>query len=416
MKALYLLPPVLALAASAAWIGSQRLKINDLEEKMVVLTERISVYEAIPTKQRAQAAEGAQEDPMAKFLLEDGGLDWAAIGKFVHASHSHGMPEDILAFVKLQEKILAMSVAEIEEALIQIKEQPLSNKIKDKLESMLAEVFLQKDPAGGLTYFQDRLDDPYSSVTWQLTRAFGSWLEQDSVAALSWFDAQKRAGRFETKSLDPSVGLAGQFEIRLLGQLLEHDMTEVRARLADFPDEKKKSILKSGMLLNQGRGLSENYLAILRETFPEEGPQVLGEAFGQYAMNEALPVLTEMTENVKLEPAEREAILNEVIKGHARPWNRDPADLIEIYTWANREAPGQEAQLAGQAFAHFAGHRNTNFTKTFREVLNAVESQQEPAILEQFANSLKEPERHLDSITDAELKATYQELIDGLAQ
>ncbi|MDA7538015.1 hypothetical protein N8539_02610, partial [Akkermansiaceae bacterium] len=107
-------------------------------------------------------------------------------------------------------------------------------------------------------------------------------------------------------------------------------------------------------------------------------------------------------------------VIKKITENFARPWDRKPADLIEIYAWADREAPGQAAELTGQTFAHYAGHRNTDFTETFREVLKAVETQEEPAILNHFISSLKESQRHLEGIEDSDLQTTYRELIETL--
>ena len=415
MKALHLLPPVLALAASAVWLGSQHVQLNDLKEKTQVLTERISFYESAPASQQRSSVGGEKVDPLAKFFLENGDFDWVAIGKAINESHNSGMPSDIGTFVELQQKLLAMSVDEIEEALAQIEQQPLSNKIKENLELMLIGVYVGKDPAGALAHFKDRLDEPHGPLTWQLTRAFESWMKQDSVAALAWFDRRKRLGSFDTKSLDPSTSLGRQFEVRLLGKLLEDDVSAVQSRLAALPDDEKKSLLKSATLMGQGKGLSANYLALLREHLPEEELYVaLADAFGQQVFRGNLPELNEQAEKAGLAPAEKEAVIKKITENFARPWDRKPADLIEIYAWADREAPGQAAELTGQTFAHYAGHRNTDFTETFREVLKAVETQEEPAILNHFISSLKESQRHLEGIEDSDLQTTYRELIETL--
>ena len=403
---------MLALAASAVWLGSQHASISRLDEKIRVVSERVDLYETIPESERRSSGPVEKVDPLARFLLENGDFDWAAIGKVIASGEQGGMPEDIAAFLKLRRTILAMSVSEIEDALGQVEKEKLSNKVKESLESMLAGIFVQKDPAAALAHFKDRLGESVSILTMQLGTAFEKWLKQDPAAAIAWFDARQRAGSFETKALNPKGGLKQQFEMRLIGQLMKDDLVMTRERLEKLPNQQKIEVLKGAIYFNEGEGLSENYLTLLRETLPEKDRyESLAGAFGQQVFRSGLPPLREQIAHVRLEAAEKEAIIGSIVEHYARPWGREPAELIEVYSWADREVPGQAAELTGRSFAHFAGHRNIDLEKTLREVIQLAERQNDPAILEHFGSFMENPESHLGRIKEPDLRASYLDLV-----
>lgn len=415
MKALHLLPPILALVASAAWLSSQQVRLIDLEKQTKVMRERIATFKALPAEIRTERSFVKEEDSLQKFLLEDGSFDWVMIAKMMGQSQTNGVPLDMKAFFKIQEMILEMSVPELEEAFVTIEGLPLSNEMKQGLQSHLMGVFVQKDPVATLKRFQSKLRDPNGQMSWHLRSAFESWMKKDQGAAMAWFDARKKTGAFDNKSLGPSSSMGRAFEVRLLGELMKSDPEAVRDRLAKLPDEERKSVITSAAMINQGRGMSEDYLALIRDSLPkEERYEVLANAIGQQVYSGNLPTLSEQFKGVILEPAERMAIIEKVVENFARPWNRKPADLVEVYDWAEKEASGRAAELTGKTFAKFAGHRNTDFQETFQEVMKAAEDRDKPEILDHFATSLEDPQRHLEKLNDEGLKTIYQDLLSQI--
>jgi len=410
MKPFYLIPPLIALTASVAYLGFQQNRIKDLEVKMRVLSERVTLYEAIPEAERVGLDGGQGEDPLMTFFLENGDFDWAALGNELEKQRRGEMPTNIRAFFEVQKKLLEMSGPEIEEALDDIAKLDLSKAIRGQLESSLLSIFGEKDPARALAYFEGLLSDPGGMNGWHLTRAFERWLEVDQAAAAAWFKSRSRAGKFETKALDPTKSLKARFESRLLGHLMREDLEGARTWLDKLTPVEQRRVIMSASL--EG-GLSEGHLELIREIFTEEEERygVLAEAFGQQSYREGLPNFAEQISGVALEPAEKEAITVKVVQNFARPWERNAGELAQVYSWAAREVPGREGELTGVAFAHFGGHRNRDFSETLREVMKVAEETEDNSIIEFFARELEDPDRHFEELKDADLRARFIDMI-----
>ncbi|MGJ8695386.1 MAG: hypothetical protein ACSHYF_03650 [Verrucomicrobiaceae bacterium] len=415
MKPIFLLPPVAALVVAGVWIGSQQADLTALEEKTRVMRERIAAYESLPEASDRPGTAVVVAKKKEPFINEDGSLDWASIGReMVRSQGGGGMPRNLRAFFKIQEKLLAMDGDELAAELLRVRGLEVSAEIKENLESMLIGVLAQRDPEQALTLLEGKLGDSNGRAPWQLRQAFEAWAAKDLVAATAWLDARKEAGAFESKALDPDQDLAREFEVRLLGVMIKDDPAGVRTRLAAMPEDEKRKLLMNASQWTRGEEAMEEYLTLVRENLSDgDRYEAIGEAYGRVVYEGGLEGVTEKLADASLSAEERAAVIEHAVEGFSRPWNRKAEDLREVYPWAEKEAPEQVAELTGEAYARFASHRNTDFEETFRGVLEVAEEQGKPEILEHFANSVERWDGRAEGMKDEGLRARYEELMAG---
>lgn len=419
MKSLYFLPPLLALGISAAYLGSQQQKFTALEEQSRVMRERIAAIEALPT----DGSEATASDLISKKadqgpFLENGMIDWVILAK-MNTSNRGGMPRNIKSYIKVQQKLLSMEIEEIQKSLKLIARLELLPRERQGLEMMLASVMIEKDPQKALQHYEKYLGKNESGMSYQLRDAFGKWARKDPSAALAWFDMKKAKGAFKSKELDPNAGGAREFEAQGLSALLASDPAQVDARLQGLPEKEIRQLLSNSSLWNQNPGADGNnkaYYDLVRRHLDDEGQKdVIGTSIAMAVIrNGDLSQASEKLAGADLTGAERAAAIDKVTQHYARPWDREPAELREVYTWAQTEDPDRAEELAGKTFARYGNHRNTDFEATFQEILELSVETQKPEIVTVFVSELERPQQQVSEIKDATLRKTFEVLISKL--
>lgn len=421
MKPLYYLPPLLAFGISAVYLGSQHQKLTALEEQRRVMRERIAAVEtgSLSNHQpEATASDLISKKEARGPFLDNGTIDWVLLAELT-ASSQEGMPRNIKSIIKVQQKLLSMEVEDIQKSLKLIARLELSSKGRTALEMMLARVMIEKDPQKALVYYEKHLGENDSGMSYQLRDAFGNWARKDPIAALAWFDGKKAAGAFNSKELDPNAGSAQEFQAQVLGALLASDPAQVDARLQGLPKDEIRRMLSNSSLWNQRTGAESHikaYHDLVRRHLDDEGQKaIIGTSIAMDVIrNGELSQVSEKLAGSELTGAERAAAIDKVAQHYARPWDREPSELRDVYTWAQTEDPDRAEELAANAFATYGNHRNTDFEATFQEVLDLSVEVQKPEIVTAFVSKLERAQQQVAQIKNETLRTTLEVLISEL--
>ena len=383
------------------------------------MRQRIAAIEALPTDgPGATASELISKKEDRGPFLDNGMIDWVILAK-LNSSNRGGMPRDIKSYIKVQQKLLSMEIEEIQKSLKLIARLELLPRERQGLEMMLASVMIEKDPQKALLYYEKYLGKNESGMSYQLRDAFGKWARKDPSAALAWFDTKRAAGAFNSKELDPNAGGAREFEAQGLSALLASDPAQVDARLQGLPEKEIRQLLSNSSLWNQNPGTDGNnkaYYDLVRRHLDDGGQKaVIGTSIAMAVIrNGDLSQASEKLAGADLTGAERTAAIDKVAQHYARPWDREPAELREVYTWAQTEDPDRAEELAGKTFACYGNHRNTDFEATFQEILSLSVEAQKPEIVTAFVSELERPQQQVSEIKDATLRKTLEILISEL--
>lgn len=121
MKPLHLLPPAIALIASGLWLSSQNTTIRELTEKTTFIQERITLTEQARTSAAATVSLTPSATPESDpFTLPDGSIHWQAVAEMLaeaQGKNGIGMPSDMTAMFKIQQRILELTEDEITQGL-----------------------------------------------------------------------------------------------------------------------------------------------------------------------------------------------------------------------------------------------------------------------------------------------------------
>lgn len=384
------------------------------------MRERIAAFEALPTdRPEASASELISKKEDRGPFLDNGTIDWVILAK-MNGSNRGGMPHNIKNFIKVQQKLLSMEIEDIQKSLKLIARLELLPRERQGLEMMLASVMIEKDPQKALLHYEKYLGQNEIGMNYQLREAFGKWARKDPSAALAWFDKKRASGAFDSKELDPNAGGAREFEAQALSALLASDPAQVDARLQGLPEKEIRQLLSNSSLWNQNSGPQANnkaYYDLIRRHLDDEGQKaVIGTSIAMTVIrNGDLSEASETLAGAELTGAERSAAIDQVAQHFARPWDREPAELREVYNWAQSEDPDRAEELVAKTFARYGNHRNTDFEATFKEILNLSVEAQKPEIITVFVSELKRPQQQVTQIKNETLRSTLEVFISKLA-
>ncbi len=351
MKALHLIPPVLALVGVGFWLGSTQVKIRQVEDKTLLLRKRI----AEPRET------GASHDTGQLQAGSDGGssatksLDWAEIGEALTTSQRGGVP-DLRSLMKMQAKLMEMDRDEFITALEEIAALDLPAETRQGLEQMLVAHLVEKEPQLVLDRFLDRIHDSRGiAITWSLAQAFGNWIGKDPAAAKAWFDERIEAGDFDSRSLDGRNDARLRFESTFIGKLLESDPAAAAARLNELPEEQRADVFRQGGFSMLKEGSEMDFAALVREHIPEDERGVVlsqGMALklhqGGYEAVSAFLDKIDATDGERQEVAKHSAIQKlRSLTGPGTEVKR--RDVDEMRAWLAKESPEQASRVTGEA-------------------------------------------------------------------
>lgn len=420
MKRSLFAPPALALVVSGVWLNFQQREITDLEHKTATLGSHIAAVESantssLPSASTSSNAPISNELPKS-LLLENGALDWVGVAKFINASNRRGSSRDLRTMILLEQKLLALEVIDFQKTFRLIKRLQLSPQHRNALETTLGRIYIQKTPQTALRHFEQYLSDQKKPLFWMLRKAVGDWAKDDPAAALSWFNKQKTAGKFETKELNPNNGIETSYAAQIYSAMLLSDPAQVDAHLSILPEKQKEDLLRDSSLWIGDEEKDGAYFKLIRRNLKEEEQQeIIGTALVLPLLRGGnLSSISEKLSTAAISPAERQAGLEKVSQHFARPWNRTPDELKEAYAWFGQEEPARQIELTAKTYSRYANHRNTDFEATFKEVLNLAKEANKPEILTQFAARLERTKDQLNTLTEDSLKTTLTELLKNL--
>ncbi|HSP43799.1 MAG TPA: hypothetical protein VLO11_13075 [Luteolibacter sp.] len=347
MKPIHLAPPVIALAIAAAWLGSQRGSIATLERENTRLRKELATARA--------AGANAESDGGNETTNKKESLDWKKIAGGLGDMGRSGRMPDMRAMIRLQQRILEMSEAELAAALDEIAALDLPEAARQALEGMLVGAIAEKNPELALNRFIGKADDEGGMFSWQLQNAFEKWLGSDPAAAGAWFDRQLAAGTFDSKSLDGKNPSRLRFEGVIIKSLLSSDPAAAARRMNEIPPEQRKDVFWGSFHSVEEK--DQKALAdLVRNTLPEkEHTEIIARQMSRYANGDELTKINDYIARIDATPAERAACIEQTAEhrfnmlAHERKATRE--DFDQFRTWAASADPASADRATGTALA-----------------------------------------------------------------
>jgi hypothetical protein len=347
MKPIHLAPPVVAFAIAAAWLGSQRGSITTLERENTRLRKEIATARA--------AGVNAESDGGNETTDKKKSLDWKQIADGLgDMGRSGGMP-DMRAIIRLQQRILEMSEAELAAALDEIAALDLPESSRQALEGMLVGAIAEKNPELALNRFIGKAQDEDGMFTWQLQNALEKWLDRDPAAAGAWFDRQLAAGTFDSKSLDGKSPTRLRFEGVIIKSLLASDPAAAALRMNEIPPDQRKDIFWGSFHSVEEK--DQKALAdLVRGTLPEEDRmEILSNQTILHSFDDDLAKIDGYLARIDATPKERAACVEKTAETrfHMLANERKPTreDFDQFRTWAESTDPASADRATGAALA-----------------------------------------------------------------
>lgn len=415
MKPALFLPPVLSLLVITGWIGNGRMTLATLEKESTALRKRL----AARSSANGSTATASKPEAPGKVAKDKEPIDWKKLaGQLVEMEKSGGMT-DIRAMIRLQQRIQAMSRDEIVAALDEIAVLDLPDESRAMLEQTLIGPLCQKDPEFALTRYIDRMNEARGTMSWQLSNAMKEWTVKDPASALSWFDRQIAAGKFDSKSLDGRSQSRMQFEGVVIGTLLSTNPSGAASRLKALPEDQRAEVLQNyaGNAVKEDDQLAFANLARGQLSEEEQG-KAIGQQASRLAWNDGYTKITEYLDRIEATPAERAACVLEStdskISRLAHKGKVTPEDIESLREWATRQSPGSANKATGKALAQSAQTNNgMEFSTAADLAVRYHDTAGNDDVLAEFldggaAYGHKEQARELaDKISDPELREKF---------
>lgn len=353
MKPVTAIPPLAALAIAGIWLGTQRKSISAVESETTLLRQHVEAAKAPTAADDDRSLAGARA--RAKQAKDPKAIDWKEIATRMTAGQ--GMMPDVRAMMEIQRKIMAMNAAEIGAALEEIAALELEPQARTQIEQMLIGLLAQKEPQLVLERYFDKLDDPNSSMSWQLAHSFQQWLGKDSAAATAWFDARIAEGKFESKSLDGKSQGRLQFEAALVSSLLASDPTAAGKRIALLPEDQRRDLFQQGMFMNLKPGSEKAFAELVREHVPEsQRGEAFSSAAGMMIYQGGFEKVGTFLDDIEATPDERRSIAGEAAKTKmqqiAQHGTLDRAAINEMRGWLSKQSPDDMDRITGESLGN----------------------------------------------------------------
>ncbi len=344
MKPLLFLPPAVALAVSALWLGSRHRTCAALEKENQVLSGRIEAA-------RREAPEGggplSGERGTAGGKTAEKGIDWKELARLATLSGEGGDIAHMKAVIAVQKQLQELSADELLEGLDRIAAMEFSADARREIESMFIGALAQKDPERVLERYADRLDS--RGLQWQISSAFQAWARKDAVAAALWMDRQIAEGKFEVKSLEARNSPRLRFEAGLAGALLESDPAAAAARIAALPEDQRAEVFDQGVF-SLKPGTEKAYAEVVRAQVPEgEQAATLARPARRLLSQGGYAKVGEFLGAIDASREERAAVVEESLRVHIGRGSEQKTSVEESREWILQQAPEDAGRLTGVA-------------------------------------------------------------------
>ncbi len=183
------------------------------------------------------------------------------------------------------------------------------------------------------------------------------WAKKDSASAITWFDEQIAAGKFDSKSLDGKSSARLEFEGQLISSLLDSDLAAAKRRLNSLPEEQRKDALAeiSYISLKEERQIA--FAELVRKGIAEKDQaEILASAtlslvHGENGYEKASAYL----DRIQATPNESAACVEHVVETQFSVLSQQKKitrkDLDAMREWVTSRDPESTAAMTGKALA-----------------------------------------------------------------
>jgi len=345
MKPIHFVPPALATVIAVAWIAYPYRSIAILDRQSALLEKHLATAENEPDA--ATARRKLTVDP-AK-----GPIDWKQLAVAFEEMNASGGLGDRRLIDRLEQRLMTMSVDELNAALDEIVALDLPEESRHSLESRLMGRLAHLTPEAMLHRFIGRLSDNGGNGI--LTNAFANWAKKDPAAATAWFDREIASGRFDTRSLDGKSSTRMEFEGTMIRVLLPTDPSAAVARLAALPPDQRDDALRAHPLMFYFTEKEHvTYAKMVREQLPESDQAA---AIARLIASRAskLDFVDQYLRRIEATPDERAACVEyaalEKLHRASSQAKLTRVEVNDFREWANSQAPQSTDKATGKAFA-----------------------------------------------------------------
>lgn len=353
LKPSFLLPPAIALVGAATWLVSQHRAISSLELESAILRKTI----ASQSSGSSTDSSSRETKPAIKTAKAEEPLDWKKIAIQLAESKQHGGMGDLRGMIKLQQRLMAMSQEEMIVALDEIATLDLPRESLNQLEEIFIGPLSLKDPEFVLTRFIDRIHDDAGTIQWQLANTIQEWAKKDPASAVSWFDRQIAAGKFDSKSLDGESETRLQFERSIISVLIASDPDAAGRRIAALPADQRDDALTGlfSHLLKDEEQLA--FAKIVREQVPEDDKErTLGQQASAFiALSDGYTKVGEFMDRIQATPAERTVCVEQAASSRIDYLSAQKKitreDIDTMRAWVTLHEPESTGTVTGKALS-----------------------------------------------------------------
>ncbi len=418
MKPSHFIPPALALAGSAYWLYHQNDSIRELTEKTRVIRERVVLFEKASAGATVTLNSSKDGNEHEEFTLPDGSLDWKLIAEMMAETRGNrGMPSNIKAMLKLQQKMMELTEDEIADGLEKISALDLEPSVADMIKQSLLSQLGEKNPKAALAALGDPITKQSDSLFWTQKQIFGKVAKEDPAAATTWLDKNIKDGKLESTSLNHHQDIRLSLEGTLINQLISSDYAAAKSRLDAFSTEEKSNILSSTPQGLNGDGAG-NFLKLARESLPpEEASQTITNSLGSTYYDD-LSKISKDIKNIPLSGTEKSKVVERLASNYSANSN-SKSKFDDIYQWSKTESPGQEATIVANALSNDQNRLNDP-QSGLKKALTVSESLGDSDILTSFVSKFSSEgnemtvERQLEKFKDPALAEKYRALVEAL--
>lgn len=382
MKVPVLLPPMLALALSAWWIGGRSVVLTQLESDTENLRKRIAEV---------------RNDGHAEVVVHDetGTPAWTKL-----SAQALRANQTSVGFSKLRATLAKLSTDEL---LAGLEKTSASTSFGDEvLKELLIEALIKKDPKLALDRLTGEGDDSGRNViNYQLASAMREFATKDPAGAGAWFDQAVADGVFKLKRLDGLNPVREEMEGALVTSLLSSDPIAAAERLKAMPEESRGSKINdyANSLIAKEDQLA--FATMVRDLAPKSAASLISNQAYQLAGRGGLAAVSDFLTRIDATPDERKAAVGNAVAKQLSEQAEEaaiaPDDIDAMRRWVATEAPGSEDSATGAELCRLAGK---DFSAAMEMVLSYHKRSEGDEIVKSFLEGFAESdvERHRDEI------------------
>jgi len=348
MKAPFL-PPLIALAAGLAWIGYQHHRLETLTQETGVMQQAIEAAQR--ADRAADEAVPVREPKGIQAIFQGKKIAWDKLLEL--AKSQVGDVENIRLQVAMKKQLAGMTVEEIEAEFDRIATMDFSEADRKQIEQTLAEELAERDPRWVVEHLFNRLNVD----SWNISRSYQKWVQQDPAAVLQWIDRQVATGGFDTKSLDGGTKAWVQYESGVIPTLMRTDPAAALARLKALPDDGRVAAF-SNMLPQMRPGEGKAYIEAMRSTLAAENYNGVLDAASRWILRQGQDQMDNLLLTTNPSKEEREVMVNAAFQERRAGGGTvvlDTATIDRVRTWGAAQTPDQVERMTGSALGNAHG-------------------------------------------------------------